>query len=62
MDRFWDFVIEAFENGDVTITSDQFHESVKENCHDEETLDRIFIKYESGIDLLKRYTETRSSS
>lgn len=62
MDRFWDFVIVAIENDDIHINSDQFKDVVGEDCLDEEVVDRVFFKYENGIDLLRRYLDTRSVS
>lgn len=54
-ERFWDFVIEAYKNGDVAIPEAEFYGLVSGYYNDEDTLTDFYIKYENGIELLKQY-------
>lgn len=54
-ERFWDFVIEAYKNGDKAISETEFYELVATYYQDEDTLTDFYIKYENGIKLLDRY-------
>lgn len=53
-ERFWDFVIEAYKNGDKSIPETEFYELVATYYQDEDTLTDFYIKYENGIRLLER--------
>lgn len=57
MDRFYEFIIEAYKNGDRDISQDEFLEVVGSNkineCETKEWMGRI----ENGIDLLKVYNK-----
>ena len=59
MERFWDFVIEAFNNGEYDIPSAEFCEVVRAHFHDEDTIRREwFPKYLDGIELLRQFTRS----
>ena len=56
MERFYQFIIEAYRTGDINIARDEFLEVI-EPIHkmDDEELSEWMIKYEQGIELLKVY-------
>lgn len=56
-ERFWDFVIEAFRNGDLAIPEDDFYGTIVKHCSDEDALTESYIRYENGIALLKQYAK-----
>ena len=55
MERFWDFVTEAYRNGDNQISEDEFYSFLSTFYSDEDTLTDYYIKYENGIELLRSY-------
>lgn len=57
MERFWDFVIEAYRNNDHSITEEEFYTIVSSFYNDEDVLTDFYIKYENGIELLRRYNK-----
>ena len=57
MERFWDFVIEAYKNGDVAIKGEEFYGFLSSFYQDEDTLIDFYIKYENGIELLREYSQ-----
>lgn len=60
MDRFYEFVIEAYNDGGAEITRDEFLEVVNPIYKlSEDELDKWLIKYENGIELLKIYNKNR---
>ena len=58
MERFYEFIIEAYKNGDKGISRDEFLEvvnpSYKMNVHETE---EWIGRYENGIELLKVYNK-----
>lgn len=58
MERFYGFVIEAYNNGDTEISRDKFLEVVRPFCKmNEDELTKWIIKFENGIELLKVYNK-----
>jgi len=58
MERFYEFVIEAYNNGDTEISKDKFLEVVSPFYKmNEDELTKWIIKFENGIELLKVYNK-----
>lgn len=57
MKRFYEFIIEAYNNGDTKILRENFSEIVESSSHKigEDELDEWIILFENGIELLKVY-------
>ena len=53
---FWDFVIEAFKNGDYFISEEDFYGILVKYHNDEDVLTDLYFKYKNGIELLKQFT------
>lgn len=56
-ERFWDFVIEAFKNEEHEITEDDFYGKLVSYCSDEDVLTKSYVRYQNGIELLKRFNK-----
>ena len=56
-ERFWDFIIEAFNSDEHQITEDDFYGALIHYCSDEDILTDNYIRYENGIALLRRFTK-----
>ena len=56
MPRFWDFVIQAHKSGDRHISFESFNTLIKPYCENEDSVHRMYQKYQDGIDLLKRHS------
>ncbi len=54
---FWEFVIEAYKNGDTSIHEDDFYGAIFKYYTDEDALTKYYTKYEDGITLLKQYSK-----
>jgi len=54
-ERFWDFVIEAYRNGDKEILENEFYSFLLSFYEDEDTLTEYYLKYKDGIELLSRH-------
>ena len=60
MERFWEFVIEAYNNGD-TIDEESFCTVIKPFYKlDEKESNKWFFRYENGIELLGVYHKSLS--
>ncbi|MFA6145888.1 MAG: hypothetical protein WC697_00970 [Patescibacteria group bacterium] len=58
MERFYEFIIEAYNNRDTEITRDKFLEVVNPFYKiNEDELDKWIIRFENGIELLKVYNK-----
>jgi len=56
MERFYEFIIEAYKNGDTEISRDKFLEIVNPFYKmNENEMDKWIIKFENGIELLRVY-------
>jgi hypothetical protein len=55
MERFWDFVIVAFKNGDQHILFEEFEAVISEYSRREDITRSMFAKYEDGIELLQKF-------
>ncbi len=57
MERFWGFVIEAFNNGEHNILFNEFWGVICDHFHNKDTiLNEWFPKYFDGIELLRQFT------
>lgn len=56
-ERFWDFVITAYDNKDNGISEDEFYGFLSSYSTDEDILTSYYIKYEDGIELLRCYNK-----
>jgi len=55
MERFWEFVIEAYNNSD-TIDEESFYTVIEPFYKlDQKELNKWFFRYEDGIELLRVY-------
>lgn len=54
-ERFFDFIIEAYKNGDTNISLDEFSEIVRDYLTDEKIRASFYTKYDDGVELLKYY-------
>ena len=59
MERFYEFIIEAYNNGDTEISRDIFLETINPfyKMNDDELV-KWLIKFENGIGLLKVYNKS----
>jgi len=58
MERFWEFVIEAYNNGDTALSTDEFNWVIEPIYKlEEKDLIKWLIKYEDGIELLRTYSK-----
>lgn len=58
MKRFYEFIIEAYENKDTEISKDEFLEVVNPIYEmNEDELDKWIRKFENGIELLRIYNK-----
>ncbi len=53
MEKFWRFVIEAYKNGERSLSEEEFSKAVPTRDFDQEELDRWIINFDHGIDLLE---------
>ena len=56
-ERFWNFVIEAFNGGDLAISEGDFYGVLVKYCNDEDILTEMYTKYKNGIALLQQSTK-----
>lgn len=58
MERFYEFIIEAYKNRDMEISRDEFLEVINHIYEmNEDELGKLIIKFENGIGLLKVYNK-----
>ncbi len=53
MEKFWRFVIEAYKNGERSLSEEEFSQLVPTREFDQEELDEWIVCFEHGIDLLE---------
>ena len=53
MEKFWRFVIEAYRNGERSLSEEEFSQLVPTREFDQEELDEWIVCFEHGIDLLE---------
>ena len=53
MEKFWRFVIEAYKNGERSLSEEEFSQLVPTREFDQEELDTWIINFDHGIDLLE---------
>lgn len=56
---FFDFIIEAYKNGDSDILFDDFSKTVGDFLKDEEIMMKFYDKYDGGVKLLEYYDRKR---
>lgn len=58
MERFWGFVIEAYNNGETSLSEEEIDNVIKP-IHElnEDELSKWFIMYENGIELLRVFNK-----
>lgn len=55
-DRFYDFIVTAYRNGDFEVSVEEFEDSFPNiNAHLQEYVDKLYIEYETGIAILRKY-------
>lgn len=54
-ERFFDFIVEAYRNGDTSISLDEFSEVVGDRLKDGKIKAGFYTRYDEGVELLKFY-------